>query len=194
MRIPSGWLVGACFLLAAPAQAADIEAGRDRAVVCEACHGAEGAAQNHTVPLLAGQQDKFLQWQLVFFRSGRRANEVMGPLSEDLTDEEVRNLGAYFASLPPLPIKPAEADPALRDAGRTLIEQHRCTACHGDDFAGKQAAPAIARQHREYLAKALTDYRSGARPSTGVAAMNEAASRLSDAEINAIAVFLEAYP
>ncbi len=179
--------------MSAPALAADIAAGQARAEACQACHGAQGISENPEIPSLAGQQDKFLQWQLVFFRSGRRANEIMGPMAADLTDEDVRNLGAYFASLPAGPPPASEVDPALLQAGEVLAEQHRCAACHTDTFGGKQAAPAIAHQHRDYLVKALADYRSGARPSTGVAAMTEAASGLSDSDIAALAQFLAAY-
>jgi len=188
-------LLGIGFCLAAtPALAADIAAGQARAEACQACHGAQGVSENPEIPSLAGQQDKYLQWQLVFFRSGRRANEIMGPMAADLTDEDVRNLGAYFASLPAgAPPATDDADPKLVQAGAALAEQHRCAACHTETFGGKQAAPAIARQHRDYLAKSLADYRSGARPSTGVAAMTEAASGLSDEDIAALSQFLAAY-
>jgi cytochrome c553 len=183
---------GICFM-AAHASAADIAAGKERAEVCQSCHGVQGVSEDPAIPSLAGQQDKFLQWQLVFFRSGRRANEIMGPMAADLTDEDVRNLGAYFASLPPGPPALTEIDPAVRQAGQQLAEQHRCAACHTDTFAGKQAAPGIAHQHKDYLIKALTDYRSNARPSTGVAAMTEAAASLSDEDIATLAQFLAAY-
>ncbi len=175
------------------ASAADIAAGQSRAEVCQACHGAQGVSEDPAIPSLAGQQDKFLQWQLVFFRSGRRANEIMGPIAAELSDEDVRNIGAYFASLPRGPAPVADTDPALRKAGQALAEQHRCAACHADTFVGKQAAPGIAHQHKDYLIKALTDYRSGARPSTGVAAMTEAASGLSDDDIVALAQYLATY-
>ncbi len=182
------------YLFSAPAfAAADLAAGQARAEPCGACHGARGVSENPEVPSLAGQTDKFLQWQLVFFRSGRRANEIMGAMAADLSDEDVRNLGAYFASLPPERPPAPDPDPALRAAGQALAEQNHCAACHTDSFTGKQAAPSIAGQHRGYLAKALSDYRSGARPSTGVAAMTEAASHLGDDDIQALATFLEAY-
>lgn len=181
-----------CFT-AGSASAADIAAGRERAEACQACHGEQGISENPAIPSLAGQLDKFLQWQLVFFRSGRRANEIMGPMAADLTDEDIRNLGAYFASLPAPPPPAPEPDPAVRQAGQQLADQHRCAACHTDTFAGKQAAPAIAHQHKDYLIQALTDYRSNARPSVGVAAMTEAASGLSDEDIKTLAQFLETY-
>lgn len=182
----------ALLLFALPARAADLAAGQARAEPCAACHGAQGVSDNPAIPSLAGQQDKFLQWQLVFFRSGCRANDIMGPMAVDLSDEDVRNLGAYFASLPRGQPQDSDADPALCKAGEALAAEHRCAACHTDTFPGKQAAPAIAGQHREYLAKALADYRSNARPSTGVAAMTEAASQLGDDDIAALAAFLEA--
>ena len=179
--------------LARQAGAADIEAGRAKAAACAACHGANGVSTAPAIPSLAGQREKFLQWQLVFFRSGRRENAIMGPIASALSDEDVRDLGAYYASLPLTPPPPPAPDPALRQAGEALAAQHRCASCHTDTWKGKQAAPAIGFQHKEYLAKALSDYRSGARPSVGVAAMTEAASGLSDGDIAALAQYLAAY-
>lgn len=144
-----------------------------------------------SVPSIAGQQDGFLQWQLVFFRTGRRPSDIMGPMAANLSDQDIRDLGAYFASLPP-PSRAvaADADPESAEKGRALASQFHCAACHTDDFTGKQAAARLAGQKEAYLVKALTDYRSGARPSTGVAAMTEAASGLSDDDIAALAHYL----
>ncbi len=194
MRIKHVWIASALCLIAVHARSADIAAGEARAEPCKACHGAQGISVIPTIPSLAGQKDGFLQWQLVFFRSGRRENPIMGPMSADLSDEDIRNLAAYFASLQPSEPAPAQADPALRRAGETIAEQHHCGACHTDNFGGNRAAPAIARQQRDYLVKALTDYRSNTRPSVGVAAMTEAASGLSDDDIEALALFLAVYP
>jgi cytochrome c553 len=112
-------------------------------------------------------------------------------MAAELTDEDVRNLGAYYASLP-RSAEPAQitADAALKAKGEAVAGQHHCAACHMDDFRGKQAAASIANQREGYLAKALADYRSQARPSVGVAAMTEAASGLSDDEIAALAHYL----
>ena len=188
-------LVAAGALTAGEARAAaDIAAGKAKAEVCAGCHGDNGIPELTNVPSITGQHDKFLQWQLVFFRSERRKSDFMNPIAKDLSDEDVRNLGAYFASLPRVAVPVDKPDPALLATGKTIVAEHHCSACHQDDFEGKDAAPAIAHQHKDYLAKALTDYRSGARPSTGVAAMNEAASGLSDPEIEAVASYLEARP
>ncbi len=115
----------------------------------------------------------------------------MGPLATDLSDEDVRNLGAYYASLPPATTSIAsDAAKSLADEGGVIAAQHHCAACHQDNFVGKAAAARLIHQNEEYLAKALTDYRGGDRPSVGVAAMTEAASGLSDREISALAHYL----
>jgi cytochrome c553 len=171
----------------------NVAAGQQKAEICQPCHGKSGVSAITGVPSLAGQQDQFLQWQLVFFRSGRRKNEQMSPMAAMLSDEDVRDLGAWFASLPPAP--PAEEpDAAVSSAGAAIAAAHHCAVCHAENFTGKQAAARLTRQREDYLAKALTDYRSGARPSTGVAAMNEAASRLSDSDIAELARYLATLP
>jgi cytochrome c553 len=162
------------------------------AQACLACHGdalAEGA------PPIAGHSSNYIQLQLVFFRAGRRKNEIMQGVAEGLSDNDIRALGKYFASLPfpDLP-PPADTQPDLTRAGATAALQHRCAACHGDAYLGIQAAPRVARLPEAYLAKALGDYRANARPSSGGAAMTEVAGSLSDADIKALAHYLAVLP
>lgn len=191
MRLISAWIATAFCIAASSAWAAgNPEAGKAKAGTCQACHGGNGISAIPNIPSLAGQTDQFLQWQLVFFRSGRRENPIMGPLSKTLSDEDVRDLGAYFASLTPPAAPASDANPALSATGRDAAEQHHCSACHTEAFTGKQAAARLADQHEVYLAKALADYRAGSRPSTGVAAMTEAASGLSDDDISALAHYI----
>ncbi len=179
-------------LLTVTAHAAgDIAAGRERAQACAACHGANGVSAMPGVPSLAGQTDQFIQWQLVFFRSERRQNPAMRGFAAQLNDADIRNLGAYYASLPWSTQTAAKADDAeLRTKGQALAAQYHCANCHMDNFRGKAAAASLADQREDYLVHALADYRSSSRPSTGVAAMTEAASGLSDADIAALAHFL----
>lgn len=179
----------------AHAAAGDVAAGHQKSELCAPCHGDSGLSTMPGTPNLAGNADLFLQWQLVFFRNGRRHSEVINPVASELSDEDIRNLGAYYASLAPNAETPS-ADPAanLSASGEAAVREHRCANCHTDDFGGKRAAARLARQREEYLAKALTDYRSGARPSTGVAAMTEAAATLSDDDILAIAHYLAYFP
>src|SRR2546430_12434547 len=90
----------AVVVAALPAHAADIAAGKEKAELCVGCHGENGISQMENMPSLAGQPDQFIQWQLVYFRAGARKNEDMQPIVEQINNEDIRNLGAYFASLP----------------------------------------------------------------------------------------------
>src|SRR6202012_483065 len=104
-------------LISPPSRAADPAAGKAKAEVCAGCHGDNGISQTENIPSLAGQQDQFTQWQLVFFRGGARKNEMMQPIAAQISNEDVRILGAYFASLtPPKDAKPDD-NPDLSKKG-----------------------------------------------------------------------------
>src|SRR6516225_6620837 len=126
--------IAALFVSIRCASAADLAAGRELAAGCAPCHGADGVSDVPLSPSLAGQPDEFVQWQLVYFRSGARKHEVMGPIAEALSNEDIRNLGAYYASLPPP--QPPTAPDALAQKGEQIALQHRCRSCHSDDYNG----------------------------------------------------------
>ena len=86
-------------LLSGSALAGDIAAGKAKSVTCVACHGAEGMSSNPLWPHLAGQQEQYLAKQLRDFRAGTRKDPVMGPMAAPLSDEDIDNLAAYYASL-----------------------------------------------------------------------------------------------
>jgi len=172
------------------ADAADIAAGKEKAELCAACHGEAGISQTENIPSLAGQQDQFIQWQLVFFRSGARKNEQMQPIVEQLENEDIRNLGAYFAALTPFKAATPDDNPDLSRKGAQAAVGRRCASCHTDTFAGTKAVARIAGQREEYLTKALHDYKSGARSGGAGAAMADVAYPLSDEEITALAHYL----
>jgi cytochrome c553 len=174
----------------APAAAADMAAGKEKAELCVGCHGEGGISQTQNIPSLAGQPDQFIQWQLVFFRSGTRKNEQMQPVVEQLSNEDVRNLGAYFASLPPPKNDKPDDQPDLSKAGAQAAAGRRCASCHTDSFAGTKATARIADQREEYLLKALHDYKSGVRAGGGMAAMADVAYPLHEEEITALAHYL----
>ncbi len=168
--------------------AADVAAGKATAEACSGCHGADGVSQEPVTPSLAGEPDEFVQWQLVYFRSGSRRNEVMQPIAQALSNEEIRNLGAYYASLPPP--RPQPANDALAATGEKLAEQHRCRSCHADDYNGFRAAARLSGQREDVLLKALRDFKSGARVGTGVASMSEVTYDLTDSDLQALSHYL----
>jgi cytochrome c553 len=170
--------------------AADLEAARKKAELCAGCHGENGISQMENIPSLAGQPDQFIQWQLVFFRSGSRKNEQMQPIVEQIDNEDIRNLGAYFASLTPPKAAQSDDNPDLSKKGAQAAVGRRCASCHTDTFAGTKAVARIAGQREDYLLKALHDYKSGVRSGGGMAAMADVAYPLSEEEITALAHYL----
>jgi cytochrome c553 len=172
------------------AHAADASAGAEKAEMCAGCHGENGVSQTENIPSLAGQPDQFLQWQLVFFRGGARKNEQMQPIAEQVGNEDVRALGAYFASLTPPKTTAPDDNPDLSRKGAQAAVGRRCASCHTDTFAGTKAVARLAGQREEYLVKALHDYKSGVRSGGAGSAMTDVAYPLSNEEIEALAHYL----
>jgi cytochrome c553 len=172
------------------AHAADIAAGKAKAELCVGCHGDNGISQTENVPSLAAQPDQFIQWQLVFFRAGTRKNEQMQPIVEQLNNDDIRNLGAYFAQLAPPKASKPDDNPDLSKKGAQAAVGRRCASCHTDTFAGTKAVARIAGQREDYLVKALHDYKSSARAGGAMAAMADVAYPLSEEEIEALAHYL----
>jgi cytochrome c553 len=174
----------------AAASAADEAAGKQKAEACAGCHGEAGISQTENIPSLAGQPDQFIQWQLVFFRGGSRKNEQMQPISADISNEDIRILGAYFAALTPPKASAPDDNPDLSKKGAQAAAGRRCASCHTDSYAGTKAVARIADQREEYLVKSLRDYKSGARSGGAGAAMADVAYPLSEEEIEALAHYL----
>jgi len=182
-------LLAAAIVCGSPARAADIAAGKEKAELCVGCHGEGGISQMENMPSLAAQPDQFIQWQLVFFRAGTRKNEQMQPIVEQLNNEDIRNLGAYYASLSPP--KPGNDDnPDLSKKGAQAAAGRRCASCHTDTYAGTKAVARLAGQREDYLVKALRDYKTGVRAGGAMAAMADVAFPLSEEEIEALAHYL----
>jgi cytochrome c553 len=185
-----GTMLAMAIACSSTVRAADVAAGKEKAELCVGCHGEGGISQTENIPSLAAQPDLFVQWQLVFFRAGTRKNEQMQPIVEQLNNEDIRNLGAYFASLaPPKESKPDD-DPDLSKKGAQAAAGRRCASCHLDTYAGTKAVARVAGQREDYLAKALRDYKSGIRSGGAKAAMAEVAFPLSEEEIEALAHYL----
>jgi cytochrome c553 len=96
------FLAGACVVIAtaAPAGAADVKAGRQKALQCQACHGLDGQAKLPDAPNLAGQTAVYLAKALKDFRSGARKNDMMALVMRNVSDDDIADLAAYFAAIP----------------------------------------------------------------------------------------------
>jgi len=187
----------------AGAQQATAEAGapgfkdmsfKDKVGVCAACHGPGGVSEADGVPNLAGEPDLYVEWQLVYFRGDTRKNEAMQPFAHDLTDDDIRQLGAYFVTLPAPPGAAPDSDPAATQAGAKLATDRHCAQCHTDSFAGQGEIPRLAGQREEVIAKALHDYQHGARRGRGNVIMPEIAYSMSEDDIREVAHFMSVQP
>jgi len=177
--------------------AGSVEAGASKAVVCQACHGANGNSTNPDWPSLAGIGADYIADQLKNFKEGKRTNPVMMPNVANLSTDDMADLGAYFDSLTNTGL---EADPSYWQAGEKLYRGGdaargipACMACHGPTGRGNEPAkfPALRGQQSVYLAKQLNDYASGARATGPNGIMQTIAKRLSPEDIRHLASYLQ---
>ena len=98
IRMYSTIVAFTCALAVAPVHAGDPAAGKAKAVVCSACHGIDGNSTNPLWPNLAGQHEAYLVKQIKAFRDGERKDPLMAPMVAGLTDADIDNLAAYYAS------------------------------------------------------------------------------------------------
>jgi len=163
------------------------------AQTCTACHGMKGVSTTKDTPSLAGQPDIFTQYQLVFMRDGQRKPGVMQAIVKTLTDENIRDLGAYYAALPPPPAF-AAARRVDADKVNAIMGPRRCGNCHKEDFSGQGETGRLAGQRPDYLVKSLSDFRAGVRRGRGMGAMMEVSATLGDQDIAMIAHYLARKP
>jgi cytochrome c553 len=177
----------------------DAAAGETKAAACVACHGPVGNSAAPTFPKLAGQSSKYIYEQLTAFKSGKRNNPIMMPQAATLSDQDMRDLAAYFATQKPAPGVASKESVAIAEkiyrAGIPAKGVPACAACHGPTGAGSTPSgfPRIGGQQATYTSGALQRLRSGyaeSLPEGNVKTMASIASKLSDQEIEALASYV----
>ena len=190
-------------LSTAPAFAAgpvgNIAAGQEKSKTCAACHGPTGnESLDDTYPKLAGQYPEYLAKSLHEYRSGARQNAIMAGMAAPLSDEDIDDLSAYFASQN---MSVGAADPALVARGEALFRGGKldqgmpaCTGCHSPTGSGNDAAgfPQLGGQHGDYVALQLTNFREGVRTNDGdTKIMRAIAEKLSNKDIAALSSYIQ---
>ena len=188
-------------LCASVAQGAgDPVAGEAKAASCFGCHGPQGNSENPLFPKLAQQHASYFVKQVADLQSGRRKHEIMTPMSNTVTDEDVEDIAAYFAAQTRTRGK---ADPELKQIGERIYYAGNdasgavaCFPCHGPAGLGSdpKVFPNIAGQHAAYVEKILKDFRSGVRKNDRENLMQNTVVQLNDKEIAAVAQYVQGLP
>lgn len=190
-RVLAAALVAAACMSGSAKAAGNPELGREAASHnCVGCHGSDGRSQTPEVPSLAGQQADFITVQMILFREQLRQTPPMPEFARGLTDQQIEDLAAYFASLPPGP--PDERGPrndALGQRGAQVAQERRCGICHLPNYTGQNQVPRIIHQREDYLVHAMLQYRDGQRAGPDTQ-MNGAVVGLGDDDIRALAHYL----
>lgn len=181
----------------------NIEAGLAKSQTCVACHGADGNSQITNYPKIAGQHPRYLEKQLKEFKLGMETNgsqgrydPVMGGMALPLSEQDMRDLAAYYASLPMsennTPEDVVEVGKVLYTAGDEERGLVACIACHGPRGNGTSLSgfPKISGQHAEYNKLQLTKFKSGERNNDLNGMMHDIAKKLTDAEIDALSKYV----
>lgn len=177
----------------------DAKAGEGKAAACGACHGMDGNATDKTYPKLAGQNEAYVVRQLGLMKSQKRQNPLMMPFIGNLSDQDLHDLGAFYASKASLPgvadDKLISRGQALYRGGDSQLGVPACMACHGPDGRGMAGAgyPQLAGQWADYVQNKLKDFKNGTAwgDDTDAKIMPEIAHRLGDADIAALASYVE---
>ena len=179
------------------AAAGNAEAGKDKTATCTACHGQGGVSMTPVWPNLAGQHAEYITKQLHDFKEQHRSDPQMAPMALGLTDQDIEDLAAYYASLD-TPVGEAAADKVqagekIYRAGNQRTGLAACMACHGPDGAGNPAAkyPSLSGQHADYTAKALKDFKAESRANDNNNIMRIIAGKMTNEEIEAVASYIQ---
>jgi cytochrome c553 len=202
LLITGAFVLAACGVNAADVLVGDPEAGKQKAMTCSACHGADGNSMIPSFPKLAGLGEKYLLTQMQHIREGVRPVAQMAGQVDNLSDQDLADIAAYYTSFPRSVEK---ANPELVELGEKVYRAGiadrnvaACVACHGPRGAGNGPAgfPAIGGQHADYLAAQLKAYRLGYESPEGrvtggeTMIMRSNAFGLSDLEIEALASYI----
>lgn len=170
----------------------DASRGAAHAVPWAVCHGTPERAPAAGTPSLSGQQQEFLVLQMFFLREGLRDVPQMAGMLKGVTDRELTDMAAYFASQKPPGPAAAKPDPKRRGRGAEVANAMGCGSCHMSDYRGQQHVPRIANQREDYLVLALKAYRDNKRSGSDTS-MNAVLYQVSDADIQALAHYLAHY-
>ncbi len=196
---------------AGPVHPGDAKAGQTKAGACAACHGIDGNSADPQYPRLAGQHERYIYRQLKLFKSGERATPIMMGMAGPLSEQDMRDIGAYFATQkgqagvaddtvikegPNVDKKFYQVGEKLWRGGRPSDGVPACMACHGPTGRGNPgpAYPSLGGQHAPYTVAKLQFFRGGesyGKDANANVIMAQVAKSLSDEDIQSLGTYIE---
>jgi cytochrome c553 len=186
------------------ALAQDVQAGQKKAAMCIGCHGIPGYQASfpevHKVPMIAGQNAKYLAAALNAYKKGERKHPTMRGIAGSLTDADIADLSAFYEQQGASALKTVAATtaPQPRPEVAALLAKGACASCHGADYnkAIDPSYPKLAGQHADYLFVALKSYKVEGKATVGRgnAIMAGQVKNFTAAELKAIAQYLGSLP
>ena len=187
--------VAAAAEAAKPAAKPDLAKGQATSTnVCAACHTSDGSRGSPANPILQGQHPGYLVKQLTEFKSGKRANAIMTGMASTLSDDDMKNVAAFYTSKQAKPGFAKNKD--LVTLGEKIYRGGiadrsipACAGCHSPTGAGIPAQyPRLAGQHGDYTEAQLVAFRGGVRNNS--AQMTGVAAKMNDKEIKAVSDYI----
>ncbi|MDN3920796.1 c-type cytochrome [Roseateles violae] len=189
---------------AAAAQAQSVEAGQKKAAMCIGCHGIPGYQASfpevHKVPMISGQNAKYIASALGAYAKGERKHPTMGGIAKSLSDQDIADLAAFYEAQGKSVAGPAVPDAAAEPSAQVkeLLNKGACASCHGANFSKPidGSYPKLAGQHADYLNVALKSYQTSGNAvvGRGNAIMAGQVKQFSHDELKAIAKYLASLP
>ncbi len=176
--------------------AGDATAGESKSAACAACHGADGNSTNPDWPKIAGQHPKYTEKQLKEFKAGRRVNALMSGMVAPLSEQDMADLAAFYATKVTTGGFVSEAELPLGEkiyrGGNAKTGVPACMSCHGPTGVGDPLAaiPALSGQHAKYIATQLYAFREGERSNDPKSMMRDVARWMTKQEIEAVSQYV----
>lgn len=183
------------------AQAQDVKAGEKKIAMCIGCHGIVGYQASfpeiHKVPMIAGQNAKYIVTALQAYAKGDRKHPTMRGIAGSLSEQDMNDIAAYYEQQAKLPAVP-DSVPAAPANVAELLTKGACVSCHGTNFSKPidPSYPKLAGQHADYLSVALRSYKTENNNNVGRSngVMAGQVKQFSNAELKAIAAYIGSLP
>jgi cytochrome c553 len=196
MNIMTWAVAGLLMAMQAHAVAGDAAAGEAKTAMCAGCHMPDGNSVVDMFPKLAGQGEAYIVKQLADFKAGKRTNDTMAPMAMAVADEDMADIGAFYAKQVSTPVEAADSNLALgKDVyrgGNILTGVPACMGCHGPTGRGNAPAkyPSLGGQHATYIKSQLNAFRDGSRNNDPNGMMRSVVAQMSAAEMEAVANYI----